>query len=237
MDNYICINGNKTELTPEQLEELGLSQPDALTFADCDLADIPNILRNGNAREHFKVHDVKRVGDLDLEIIGFNHDVDDLFPDRATMTVMARQTVGTRNFNDGECKRGWIDSDLRVWLNTDFMKTLPDELIRIIRPARIYTHDASGIIHTTHDRAFIPSESELFGSAIYSGHEDGKRYEAFANREYRKRFDDDGDAGCYWTRSAYAGTAAYICYVYYSGNPSTNTAVSGYGAPVCFLLS
>ena len=32
MKNYICINGNKTELTPEQLKQLGIELPKASPF-------------------------------------------------------------------------------------------------------------------------------------------------------------------------------------------------------------
>lgn len=33
MENYICINGKKTELTPEQLKQLGIELPKANPFA------------------------------------------------------------------------------------------------------------------------------------------------------------------------------------------------------------
>lgn len=36
MKNYICINGNKTELTEEQLKQLGIELPKASPFARAD---------------------------------------------------------------------------------------------------------------------------------------------------------------------------------------------------------
>lgn len=36
MKNYICINGNKTELTEEQLKQLGIELPKESTFARAD---------------------------------------------------------------------------------------------------------------------------------------------------------------------------------------------------------
>ena len=47
MDNYICINGNKTAITPEQLRQLGIPT------GDRTISEISEIVRSGKARDRF----------------------------------------------------------------------------------------------------------------------------------------------------------------------------------------
>ena len=73
MENYICINGNKTELTATQVAELGF----AAGSPEAELAKIEtlvNAVKGGNARKYYNVHDIITVGGVDYEIIGFDHD-------------------------------------------------------------------------------------------------------------------------------------------------------------------
>ncbi|NCB06500.1 MAG: hypothetical protein EOM69_13385 [Clostridia bacterium] len=87
----------------------------------------------------------------------------------------------------------------------------------------------------TVDRIFLPSESELFGSAIWSDYMDEERYEAFDCCNDRVRHDKDGDRIWYWTRSSHGGSSTLFAYVYYYGLPyRTSAALAALSAPLCF---
>ena len=138
----------------------------------------------------------------ELEIIGFDRDKAYDNPDLHTITLMAKTLLPAQRMHSGACERGWIDTELRKHLNNTVLDSLPDELLSHILSVPKITHNYKGEAFETVDSLFIPSESELFGSAIYAECEDGKRYEAFATRKDRIRVDEDGDADWYWTRSA-----------------------------------
>ena len=236
MNNYICINGKKAELTEEQLQRLGL------TGCGRTIAEICEIVKSGKAREHFSIHDTLTLGGYEMEVIGFDHDTTlgqrHVAREDHTMTLMAKTLLPARRMHSGACERGWIDTELRKWLNEEFVKQLPDELVQHIAPVFKLTHSANGEVYETRDKLFIPSESELFGSAIWSDYEDGPRYEAFATSELRVRVDEDGDGDWYWSRSAYGGTSTYCAFVYHYGAASYTSVFSiSIRAPLCFCLA
>lgn len=139
--------------------------------------------------------------------------------------------------HEGACKHGWIDTELREWLKDDYLLELPEELKSNLRLAKKITHDHKGRPFETFDSVFIPSESELFGSAIWSNFEDGPRYEAFDTSASRIRLDEEGDANWYWTRSM-SGNFAHFAYVYYTGAASyTSAANTTIRTPLCFMIA
>lgn len=209
----IIINGQQSEISVEQISA---------------------IVESGNAREHFKIRDVIEAFGRKLEVIGFDHDEDDETEGRHTMTVFEKETDVQRRMHGKECKRGWIDTELRQWLGEQF-ETLPDELQKAIRPVRKLTHNGQGEAFITVDKLFLPSESELFGSAIWSDFMDEERYEAFACCNDRVRHDKDGDRCWYWTRSSLGGNSTYFALVGSYGYPTYAGAAGTYlSAPLCF---
>ena len=211
MKNYICINGNMTELTDAQVAELGFEAPDG-RIAKL-VADLSEKLQGGYARNHFSIGDTITFGDLAMEIIGINHDKDAEHRDCNTITLMSRKLLEPRRWHDGACPGGWADSEIREWLNGEFINTLPPELIPHICTVGKLTHTSDGEAIKTLDRLFIPSESELFGSAIWAAAEDGERYEAFKTSADRMCYDADGDPSWYWTRSPGGGSSAGVALV------------------------
>lgn len=80
------------------------------------------------------------------------------------------------------------------------------------------------------------SESEMFGSAIYSPAEDGRRYEAFATNKDRVADDEDGSACCVWLRSALVGGSRVFCMVNTSGSASIDIADYSRGVALGFCI-
>lgn len=234
MENYICIGNRKTALTDEQLKELGFPLPKAA--GDYTLDEFIALLREGRAREVFKPRDVIKCHDYELELLDF--DCEQLAENTARphVTVMTKSIVGKRRMNDGAC-RGWVDTELRHWLNGEFFAQLPSELKAAIAPVTKLTYSSNGEELRTVDAVFLPSESELYGSAIYSAFEEGKRYAAFENSDARVRYDEDGDGCWYWSRSSAAGSAANFASVYNYGFPNSYGASNAGGVPACFTLA
>lgn len=235
MENYIVINGRKAELTAEQLKALGLVEP-AKVLNNYTMQEVLQIIRSGHAREHFDVHDVIKIAGYELEIIGFDHDECAEGPTRPTVTVMHKKTVAQHRMHPSKCEKGWSESELRDWLNGEFFNSLPEEIRCIVSPTRRVTYDSAGRAHTTVDKLFIPSESELFGSAIYSPCMAGERYEAFATSKDRARTDKDG-RNSWWTCSAASGGTTTFVLVSSYGSVANYSASNARGVPVCFQIS
>ena len=96
------------------------------------------------------------------------------------------------------------------------------------------TYDGS--VKVMYRKLWVFSESEMFGSAIYSPAEDGKRYEAFATRKDRVAYDENGSACWTWLRSAYFGDSCSFCVVDTSGCASYSYALDSYGVALGFCI-
>lgn len=136
----------------------------------------------------------------------------------------------------------YLDKDdgkegVREWLDTEALDALPAELRAVIVPVRRRSRNYNGAVFICEDRLFVPSESEVFGSAIWSDHECGTRYEGFDTSERRIRYDDDGEPCPWWCLSSSAGSAASFTGVDGYGAPGSNSAADSWiGAPLCFCL-
>ncbi|MCH9276122.1 DUF6273 domain-containing protein [Bifidobacterium amazonense] len=89
----------------------------------------------------------------------------------------------------------WKTSSLRHWLNHEFwLESMPDELKRDIVPTK---HDG------VEDLVWLPTEAEVFGSAIFSNKElatgEARLFDTKTSRRIR---DTNGEPRWWWTRSA-----------------------------------
>ena len=83
-ENYICINGNKTELTAEQIEQM---QQLGITPVESEIARMSRISKAGEAEVHYNVHDTIVVDGITFEIVGIGHDIDALTGRYNTITL------------------------------------------------------------------------------------------------------------------------------------------------------
>lgn len=227
MENYICIKGKKTALTIEQLKELGFP-------VESPLADLVKEVRAGKLP--FIPGKIIEDFGMKFKILSYDHDASAENPLACTVTLMCLNAPKHR-MHDGSCPGGWEDSELRKWLNNEYIKTLPFGLQELIHPTIRKSNDSEGHYHTTNDRLFLPTESELFGSAIYSACECGPRYSAFHTSKDRIVTNENGYGDCLWTSSAYAGDSTYFAYVYNSGTVGYACVSNALHAPFCFQLS
>jgi len=238
MESYISIKGNKTVLTDQQLQELGIYT--GIDFSGVDEAEreeierLSKIVRSGKAQRKLFANDIIKILGKEYKVIGFDHDKIIGNSERNTITLVRYVLLPPRSMSGSN----WRDSGLRKYLNEEYIKELPDALVEHIHPVRKITHTHDGEKIETEDRLFIPSESELFGSAIYSDYEDGKRYEAFSTSENRQLKGEDGDYWYYWTRSNSCGVYTHFAHVNSGGTAnSLNASNATIRVPLCFCFS
>ena len=230
MNNYICINGKKAELTAEQIKLLGLE-------TESEIAKLARLSREGKAAEHYKVHDVIESYGKIFEIVGIGHDIDDLTGRNNTVTLRTIVSPGRTIFHTEACPMGYKESALRDYFEKGCVtEWLPVEIKDHMRIVKKLTANHKGELDEIACTSFPFSESELFGSAIYSPVEEGRRYEAFATSEDRIFTDIAGNAMWCWTRSPYTGNSNYFCYVSSSGATYGNNANNAIGVACGFCV-
>lgn len=228
MENYICINGKKTVLTDEQMKELGFP-------VNSPLNDLVKAVRKGC--EPYKPGAILEDFGMLFKVLDYDHDINSNKPEAKTVTLMSLTLAPEHRMHKGSCPNGWSGSELREWLNGDFFKTLPAGLKALIGPTTRHSNDSKGNIHTTVDKLFLPTESELFGSAICSACECRVRYAAFHCSVDRIVTDGDVDNRWYFTSSAYDGASTAFVRVSYNGRVDDYYASAAFRAPFCFQLS
>lgn len=230
MNNYICINGKKAELTAEQIKLLGLE-------TESEIAKLARLSREGKAAEHYKVHDVIESYGKIFEIVGIGHDIDALTGRNNTVTLRTIVSPGKTIFHIGACPLGYKESALRNYFEKGCVtEWFPAEIKDHMRLVNKLTANYKGKLDEIVCTSFPFSESELFGSAIYSPVEEGKRYEAFATSKDRIFTDIAGNVMWCWTRSPYAGNSGDFCDVSSSGTVGGLGANNAHGVTCGFCV-
>ena len=129
--------------------------------------------------------------------------------------------------DSGTNRGGWDASDMRRWLNTEFLELCSDELQSVIRPVVKLTSaggESKEIVKSI-DRIFILSEKEVFGRVIYSAPGEGHWYEYFRLEDVPYfALNEDDTAVWWWLRSPYYNYSTTFCCVYYIGRINSCTA-------------
>jgi hypothetical protein len=236
-ENYLCINGKKTELTDEQMRQLGIApiEPVEGEIAN-EIAKMSRISKAGEAADHYNVHDTIVVDGLTFEIVGIGHDIDALTGKYNTITLRQVDHIKKSRINPGPCPDGFAASELDNSLMKSPQNWIPESILPYVRNVakKYVTYD--GHIKVVYRKLWLFSESEMFGSAIYSPAEDGQRYEAFATSKDRIVNDEDGSACMVWLRSAGANYSNVFCMVSTSGSASGGNAGYSYGVALGFCI-
>lgn len=229
-ENYLCINGKKTELTDEQMRQLGI------TPVESEIARMSRISKAGEAADHYNVHDTIVVDGITFEIVGIGHDIDALTGRNNTITLRQVDHIKKNRINLGPCPDGFATSELDKSLIESPQSWIPESILPYLRTVSKNCVTHNGSIKTMYRKLWLFSESEMFGSAIYSPAEDGQRYEAFATSKDRIVKDENGSACAVWLRSAYVGYSGYFCMVDASGSAYNGYASSSYGVALGFCI-
>ena len=229
-ENYLCINGKKTELTDEQMRQLGIMP------VESEIAKMSRISKVGEAKNHYKVHDTIVVDDITFEIVGIGHDIDAYTGYRNTITLRQVDHIKKSRINPGFCPDGFAASELDKSLMESPQSWIPESILPYVRNVVKQYVMYNGDIKVMYRKLWLFSESEMFGSAIYAPAEDGKRYAAFARSKDRIVNDEDGSACTVWLRSAFVGSSGYFCLVGMSGSAYPDFANASRGVALGFCI-
>lgn len=229
-ENYLCINGKKTKLTDEQMRQLGI------TPVESEIAKMSRISKAGEAKDHYKVHDIIVVDDITFEIVGIGHDIDALTGKYNTITLRQVDHIKKSRINPGPCPEGFAASELDISFIKSPQNWIPESILPYVRNVAKKYVMYNGHIKVMYRKLWLFSESEMFGSAIYSPVEDGERYEAFTTSKDRIVNDEDGSACSAWLRSAYVSSSGGFCAIYASGSASSDAAADSIGVALGFCI-
>ena len=232
-ENYLCINGKKTELTDDQMRQLGITP---VKPVESEIARMSRISKAGEATEYYNVHDTIVVDGITFEIIGIGHDIDALTGKYNTITLRQVDHIKKSHINLSSCPDGFATSELDNSLMKSPQNWIPESILPYLRTVSKQYVMHNGGIKVMYRKLWLFSESEMFGSAIYSPAEDGRRYEAFATSKDRIVKDEDGSACGVWLRSAYVDYSGSFCVVNTSGSAGGGYADYSYGVALGFCI-
>ncbi|ACV21907.1 Uncharacterised protein [Slackia heliotrinireducens] len=157
----------------------------------------------------------------DAVIIGLMHDKRAYSDDLAGISFQTVNCVTFVPMNSyGGNRYGWQGSDLRHWLNSEFLRFLPDDLSRSIIPVEKRTNNkgktnGSSDVTETNDQIWVPSLVELVGlldrdsfldharftADIYNA--EGKQYELYKYYDvvFGGGCSEISKEWCWWERS------------------------------------
>ena len=229
-ENYLCINGKKTELTDEQMRQLGI------TPVESEIAKMSRISKAGEAADNYNVHDTIVVDGITFEIVGIGHDIDASTGRNNTVTLRQVDHIKKSRINPGSCPDGFAASALDNSLMKSPQNWIPESILPYVRTVSKEYVTCDGSVKVMYRKLWVFSESEMFGSAIYSLAEDGNRYEAFATSKDRAAYDENGSACSVWLRSAYVGNSFAFCVVGMSGSAYPDFANASRGVALGFCI-
>lgn len=154
--------------------------------------------------------------DIDLVIIGMNHDDLADGSGKTAVTVQTKNQLGTAGWMNYQ-KTGisiWSESERRTWCNDNFKSALPTWLQNVIKPVTkltnryaISTYESSRSHVTTTDEVFLLSEFEVFGNPYFGSEQgygsldpDGDQYEYMKTQANRIK---SGPSSYWFTRSSF----------------------------------
>lgn len=161
---------------------------------------------------------------ITFEIVGIGHDIDALTGKYNTITLRQVDHIKKSRIDPGSCPDGFAASELDKFLIKSPQSWIPESILPYVRTVSKEYVMHNGSIKVMCRKLWVFSESEMFGSAIYSPAEDGKRYEAFATSKGRIVYDEDGSACAAWLRSAYVNYSNAFCVVSGSGSAYSDGA-------------
>lgn len=129
---------------------------------------------------------------------------------------------------------GWKDCARRKWCNEVYYNALPSVFKSMVKEVNKKTSagNQSNTINTTKDKAFLLSESEIYGSTTYSKAGEGSQYEYYkttANRYKLPKWNSNLLSHIYWDRSPCGSNSSHFCDTNHYGNSGYDGACYDYG--------
>lgn len=217
------------------------------TLNDTTWDNIAIVSKLGKAQDYWKVGDTKTVAvngvNYQFQIIGFDHDnltTKDGTRTKAGITFQMVDCLNTTySMNGSNTNSGsWNGSTMRTSTMATLLNQLPAALKNVLKSVNKLSGTGGGSTsgtQTTHDKLFLLSEVEIFGTTTYSVPGEGTQYAYYkaGNSKVKKV---NGSADYWWERSPDSGTATTFCYVSYNGTAGHNNASSSRGVSFGFCV-
>ena len=190
---------------------------------DCTWDEIKAISEAGKSDEYFNLGDTKTFTTTDgktivMEIVAFNADTKADGTGTAGITWISKNIIETRAINStNTALGGWMETELRAWLQGDFYSTLPADVKNTIATVNKTYHDyVNGkSTKTCSDTLWIPSVREVTNRTDYEIA--GPSYSYFTDNASRIKYNETGTADYWLLRSSHYGsnqpTFALVTYV------------------------
>lgn len=193
---------------------------------------VKEIMAAGQAREIFGDDGeitvlVEEIGEVIMNILGYDKDKAAADPDAHTMTVQCKDLVFRPMQFDEDGSNRWENSSLRSYLNSqEFLEKFEEGFRDLI----VQVEKENDAREKTLDTFFLLSVEEM--------KDDKKKYQRFRSERDCVKVDPEKETDWHWTRSAYRGHAYGTWYVRASGGVSPyNAAGSGRFAPACVIAA
>ena len=251
------FNDNSWEVI-RQISDMGIA---ATTW---NIGDCKEVKLNGYIGDNFTASNLTTY----MFIIGFDHDINTELPGGHTITLQGfKSSLSDSNTyalvdsgynssktsgkwfnmkNSNSNSGGWADSTtlMRVNIMPAFISALPSDMQSVLKTVTkqyIPTYNVASV-STCQDKAFLLSESEIFGTTGTVGSNkwaktvEESQYTWFANKSItpssyganvRYRFGASGattSTCCWWERSPYYSNSTIFCCVGTDGNAGANSA-------------
>lgn len=215
-----------------------------------------------NAMPATNVSESHKANDYTYVIIGIEHD--DLVTaingkTKAAITIQTERMLyldTTTGYNSSydishECgymnktntnATSWVNCSRCAWCINEYKRCLPTYIQSMMKLVKKSTSigSQSSTIQISNNYAFLPSEIEIFGSAMHSFAGEGKQYQYFknatANRYKKPIYSSSCVSGYYWTRSPHSIGSSSFCFVNLAGDASTDNASDVLGVTPCICL-
>lgn len=228
--------------------------------------EIYNLIRDKHT-DYFEIGDYKNIslnlnasyfssmvqGTFRCLVIGVNHNAEYEGNNSVHFTIGQNSEgvnicfMGKQAFTTSTNAGGWMNSNIRSFLNNTFYNVLPSDLQQAITPCIKYTDNVGGsqsiesAVTATEDKIFIASTFEITGTSSYVNN-----YEQYKQKQYnyykvlldkvRYRHYDVETKQVWWTRSPGMLSTDYGV-IYSSGGPTSSGVNSYYGIVPCFKIS
>lgn len=217
------------------------------TLNDTTWDNIAIVSKLGKAQDYWKVGDTKTVAvngvNYQFQIIGFDHDTLTTADGSRTKAGITFQLVDclntTYSMNGSNTNSGgWNGSTMRTSTMATLLNQLPTALKNVLKSVNKLSGTGGGSTsgtQTTHDKLFLLSEVEIFGTTTYSVPGEGTQYAYYkaGNSKVKKV---NGSARYWWERSPRSGGTGGFCSVANDGTASSDYASNSDGVSFGFCV-
>lgn len=217
------------------------------TLNDTTWDNIAIVSKLGKAQDYWKVGDTKTVAvngvNYQFQIIDFDHDTLTTADGSRTKAGITFQLVDclntTYSMNGSNTNSGgWNGSTMRTSTMATLLNQLPAALKNVLKSVNKLSGTGGGSTsgtQTTHDKLFLLSEVEIFGTTSYSVPGEGTQYAYYkaGNSKVKKV---NGSANYWWERSPYSGITHNFCSVNDGGSANYDSASDSFGVSFGFCV-